>query len=556
MKLRPLLSAPWAISLVSLASLTMAAGCGGSSSKTGAEATRSASVSLNIRWPEQTRLIPVGAQSIAIELRDSAGALLLPLRVIPRPTSGSTSTVVFNNLSRGDIVIKASAYPTADGTGVAQARGTIGATLVSGQTTAAALTMDSTIDRVEIYSPGTLSFTKGGRLDLFAIAYNSAGESVFVDNSQWEWSISNGTDFSFFPSGDYAGVESDAIAFTYVTLRDKESGKTTTVPVFSHRANSDKIIFTSNRDGDEEIYSMSADGSGVQRLTSTANRDDLSILSPDGSKIAYACQPSSDGEVCMMNTDGSGQVNITNTAFNDQPFSFSPDSKKVAMMTNRYLSGGHEIATMNLDGTGVTRITNNTNIDDATPMFSPDGKKILFTSKRNNNTDIYIVNADGTGETRLTTDPKSDESPMFSPDGKKIVFTSFRNTYNEIYTMNIDGTNQTRLTNANEGNYNPIFSPDGKKILFVRAYYLFTRDICIMDADGSNFKRLTNNSTEDTRPTFSPDGQSILFEAYTAGKGELYKMNLDGTGLINLTNNPASDSYSSWLGSRNDYNLF
>ena len=77
---------------------------------------------------------------------------------------------------------------------------------------------------------------------------------------------------------------------------------------------------------------------------------------------------------------------------------------------------------MNADGSGVTRLTNNTS-SDAYPVFSPDGQKIAFTSTRDGNSEIYLMNADGTNQTRLTNNTSFDGWPSFSPDSQKIVFT-------------------------------------------------------------------------------------------------------------------------------------
>src|SRR5438105_1146558 len=72
--------------------------------------------------------------------------------------------------------------------------------------------------------------------------------------------------------------------------------------------------------------------------------------------------------------------------------------------------------------------------------------KIAFTSNRDGNDEIYVMNTDGTGVTRLTNDPASDSQPAWSPDGSRIAFTSTRVGNFDIYVMNADGTNVTRLT--------------------------------------------------------------------------------------------------------------
>ena len=128
--------------------------------------------------------------------------------------------------------------------------------------------------------------------------------------------------------------------------------------------------------------------------------------------------------------------------------------------------------------------------------------KIAFTSLRDGNEEIYVMNADGSDQTRLTYNPPyGNGCPCFSPDGTKIAFASKRDGDYEIYVMNADGSNQTRLTN-NGGLY-PCFSPDGTKIAFVskrdRDY-----EIYVMNADGSDQTNITNNPGGDYSPSWGP----------------------------------------------------
>ena len=133
------------------------------------------------------------------------------------------------------------------------------------------------------------------------------------------------------------------------------------------------------------------------------------------------------------------------------------------------------------------------------------GGKIAFTSKRDGNQEIYVMNADGSDQTRLTNNPAQDREPCFSPDGIKITFGSERdgNRNQEIYIMNVDGSNPTNLTNHPAQDWAPCFSPDGTKIVF-QSLGGFEPDIYVMNADGSNRTRLTKNPSIDRSPSWSP----------------------------------------------------
>jgi len=100
---------------------------------------------------------------------------------------------------------------------------------------------------------------------------------------------------------------------------------------------------------------------------------------------------------------------------------------------------------MNSDGTPLTRRLTNNSASDTDPFWSPDGAKIVFTSRRDGNTELYVMDASGDNKTRLTNNPGDDSRPTWSPDGAKIAFVQ---QGLGIYVMNADGTAVTRNTEA------------------------------------------------------------------------------------------------------------
>jgi len=132
------------------------------------------------------------------------------------------------------------------------------------------------------------------------------------------------------------------------------------------------------------------------------------------------------------------------------PAPILPDSNltQIAFSSNR--DGNNEIYVINADGSGLTRLTNNP-ARDSYPAWSPDRDRIAFTSDREGNGEIYIMNADGSRVTRLTDNPADDWYAAWSADGKRIAFTS---DY-EIYVINIDGSELTNLTNNPAADYFP-----------------------------------------------------------------------------------------------------
>ncbi len=184
-------------------------------------------VQLTIVWP-QSRLIPTRAQSIRIVL--SAGEETLRDTVVPRPAEGQdTSTVQFDQLPTRPIEILATAYPNADGTGVAQAAGAITVNVPAG-TVSASLVMGSTITTVQV-SPQAPSLDLAATLRLVATALDAAGRVVLTSSASWTWSSSNASVAKVYGAGSRAIVIGAAGGTATVTAVESESGQTASTVV-------------------------------------------------------------------------------------------------------------------------------------------------------------------------------------------------------------------------------------------------------------------------------------------------------------------------------------
>jgi Tol biopolymer transport system component len=172
--------------------------------------------------------------------------------------------------------------------------------------------------------------------------------------------------------------------------------------------------------------------------------------------------------------------------------------------------GRTDIYTMNPDGSGVVRLTDNDFAFDREPAWSPDGRKVVFTSNRDGNPEIYAMNADGSSVVRLTNNSARDEQPAWSPDGTRIAFASTRGAdLSDIYVMNANGTNQRRLTADANGNDSPAWSPDGSAV-----YYTGGGEILRINANGSGKVRIIDFLPEGAfAPAISPDGRTIAFRS-------------------------------------------
>ncbi|MBU0935535.1 MAG: DUF5050 domain-containing protein [Spirochaetes bacterium] len=208
-----------------------------------------------------------------------------------------------------------------------------------------------------------------------------------------------------------------------------------------------------------------------------------------------------------------------------------------------------ELWVMNADGSGQTRLTNSPGYDGA-PSFSPDRKKIVFSSARDGAAHLYVFDLDALakGNTnpplrKLTTSGRN-YYPAWSPDNSRIAFSVYNDSnVFELYTMNIDGGNATRLVDLQNSSH-AAWSVDGEKIAFVSGVGEGQEIYCI-DADGQNLKRLTNNAVSDNMPDWSPDGRKIAYSS--SGRSyDIWIMNSDGSNARSLVSVSGLDEFPKW----------
>lgn len=188
-------------------------------------------------------------------------------------------------------------------------------------------------------------------------------------------------------------------------------------------------------------------------------------------------------------------------------------------------NGTNQIWIMNLDGSGLTQVTQMAE-GACQPDFSPDGMRIIFISPCSSNRDSYpgagmfIINVDGSNLTPLPNVPGGDYDPDWSPDGNFIVFTSLRVTNSpRIYLLDLRDLQVVRLSNQFAYDYQPAWSPDGSMIAYVSRQQGPT-DIWLMGPDGSNQRRFTLSGTLiNTSPSWSRDGQVIVYTQVTEPGG-------------------------------------
>ena len=267
-----------------------------------------------------------------------------------------------------------------------------------------------------------------------------------------------------------------------------------------------QIAFASFRLDNGDIYMMDLNGRIIRRVTYSTDFNDSSpafLKTPN--YIFYSSEPKSSREVKVV-IQSSGSTPIY-AGFN---------------LTHIHSK--------------ITRFVLPISFGARVPRASPSGDTVVYESNTDGNLELYLldlkeldlakITPQDINPIRITHNDIDDGSPSFFPDGKRIVFVSSRNDVNQLYTIDIDGQNEKHFNPNRDDCYNPTVSPDGKTIAYVSA-----RDgdweIYLIDTDGKNERKITSGIGRSIQPTFSPDGRYIAFVSDRSDTFHIYLMDLN-----------------------------
>lgn len=249
-----------------------------------------------------------------------------------------------------------------------------------------------------------------------------------------------------------------------------------------------KIVFISNRDGNDELYMMDYDGHNQTRVTFNKKQDYMPAWSADGKKIAYTSYRNNRAGLYILNPFEGEITEVVSKGTNFAP-TFSPDGKKLAFCSTLE-EGNPEIYVATSEGKKIKRLTFNKAIDTA-PSWSPTSREIAFTSDRGGTPQIYIMDAEGSNIRRISFGGSYHDAPAWSPAGDRIAYVSRVDQIFDIYVLNLRTEQVVKLTESNSRNETPSWSPDGRHLVF-SSNITGTIQLYTIDYDGSNFRRLTS----------------------------------------------------------------
>ncbi len=284
-------------------------------------------------------------------------------------------------------------------------------------------------------------------------------------------------------------------------------------------------------------------------LVAAGDRAEAAFLGKNG-RIAFVSDRDGDFEIYTASPAGGNLKQLTNNSKHDLYPAWSPDGRKIAYSSGRRgTANSRDVFVMDADGSDKTRITGERSMpgrlegNDSSPAFSPDGRRIVFVRATQNNPegDLYKIGADGRNPTRLTTlGYDSPCCPAWSPDGSKIAYSVWDGYDHSIETVKPDGSGRKFFAYGS----GPDWSPDGSQMVF--GIY---GEIHKIDADGTDEVQLTTGEAYDGSPAFSPDGKKIVFQRAPRDGNfiyDLHVMGADGTDVRQLTDDPAQTLFPNW----------
>ena len=257
------------------------------------------------------------------------------------------------------------------------------------------------------------------------------------------------------------------------------------------------LIFSSDRDGDSNIYKIKSDGSAIEQLTGdkseqwsprVMNKHEISFLAVEEGKFKRYLLPLKTKERQEIRQPQACTLDDKNTI----P---SPNGKWQAYVCN----GDIYVSDMTFENT--RNLTQNINSKDFKPCWFPDSQKLAFTSNRDGNLEIYTISIDGTGLKNISGSPHNEEAPDVSPDGRKILYSSNRdgNSNQEIYVQDLQSGELENISQSNKWELLATWSKNGKYI-----YYGSNQDgnweIYVYDLKSKQAKNITNSQSFDGDP--------------------------------------------------------
>ena len=315
------------------------------------------------------------------------------------------------------------------------------------------------------------------------------------------------------------------------------------------------LYFTSDRDGNYEIYQRDISSDEDINITQTAEDEYEAVLSPNKKWLVFRVGAENNSSIEVFNLDSGSEaerVPISRGSGNFYAPVWSGDSSRIAYVgdvkgqgSKVFISGVRDSSPAKLSDIEAVEVGD----------WSSDGESVVFSSNDKERLGIHVRNPDGVNQRQMTCG--KDYGAKWSPDSKRLAFISEREGNPDIYVMERDAEDELcpntkdsrkdvlRLTETDESESDISWSPDSRNILFVSERD-GNKEIYVMESSGNKQIRLTFNEKADYSPVWSPDGRTIAFVSELDGDADIFTMDSSGQNQARITNNDSADTDPRW----------
>lgn len=280
--------------------------------------------------------------------------------------------------------------------------------------------------------------------------------------------------------------------------------------------------------GGEQLTARTYTGSSVYALAH-ALADDLvyDLTGEEGiasTRLAYVTRTPSGYALSVKSLDPRSAWDVMVDGDVITTPAWSPLGDRIVFTS--YRSGNADLWSYSFGTTSAEMVFSSPGLN-TSPAWAPDGGSLALTLTGSGSADIYLLELDGGEATRLTLRGSIETSPTFSPTGAQIAFTSDRVGYPQLYVMDASGGTAMRISRTHGYCDSPAWSPDGDRIAYTARvggdFHVF-----VMDADGTDIRQVTTEGTLNEDPVWGPTGRHLAFSSDRDGERAIYMVELNG----------------------------
>jgi len=270
-----------------------------------------------------------------------------------------------------------------------------------------------------------------------------------------------------------------------------------------------------------------------QRLVSGG----LPVVSPDGHRIVFSSNKNGTDDLYIIGVDGSNEKQLTHTPEYESVLGWTPGSKQLIFSV--FKNNTSSIYSIDLDGKNERLMAN---VPGRSPVLSPDGKLVIYATGSWTEMALVLSTLDGKSQQQLNDGKSIAWNVHWAPDGKRFAFTGRGEKEIAVFIANSDGSNRHQVSQVpiEEGAAQwPVWSSDGKR-LAIQVSSRTHKDsahIWLVDIASGESRKLAPHAEDylDETPFWFPDGKRLVFQSNRTGRMEVWIMNADGTNARQVT---------------------